>query len=84
MQECKVLAIKKVDFTDQQSGERIVGSQLWVMADTRDPVWSGREIIKIWIPEGSTMDETLQQVTNDDDILVEFNRRGKAIAFDLA
>ena len=84
MQKCKVLAIKKVDFTAQKSGERIVGSQLWVMAETRDPVWSGREIIKIWIAEGSAMVETLQQVTNDDDILVEFNRRGKAIAFDLA
>lgn len=84
MQECKVLAIKKVDFTDPKTGERVVGSQLWVMAETRDPVWSGREIIKIWIPEGSAMEETLQQVTNDDDILVEFNRRGKAIAFDLA
>ena len=84
MQNCKVLGIKKVDFTDQQSGLRITGSQLWVSSETKDPVWNGREVIKIWVPTGSDMEASLAQLNNDDEILVEFSRRGKAIDFDLA
>ena len=84
MQKCKVLGIKKVDFTDQQSGERITGSQLWVSSETSDPVWNGQEVIKIWVPTGSDMEASLALLDNGDEILVEFNRRGKAIAFDLA
>jgi hypothetical protein len=84
MQECKVLGIKKVDFTDQSTGQQITGDQLWVLSDTRDPVWNGREVIKIWVPSGCDMSAKLPQLENDDIILVEFNRRGKAIAFDLA
>lgn len=83
MQECKVLAIKKVDFVDQNSGESITGYQLWVLSDTRDPVWNGREVIKIWCKSGSDMYANCDKLDNDDIILVEFNRRGKAIAFDL-
>lgn len=84
MQKCKVLGIKEVDFTDEKSGERVTGRQLWVSSETRDPAWNGQEVIKIWCKTGSDMHAQCDQLDNGDEILVEFNRRGKAIAFDLA
>lgn len=83
MQECKVLAIKKVDFVNQENGERVSGHQLYVSSDTRDPAWNGTEVIKCWVPAGSSMEPNLLVLSNGDSIMVEFNRRGKAVAFDL-
>ena len=84
MQKCKVLGIKEVDFTDEKSGECVTGRQLWVSSETRDPAWNGQEVIKIWCKGGSDMHVKCDQLENGDEIMVEFNRRGKAICFDLA
>lgn len=83
MQKCKVLGIKEVDFNEEKSGERVTGRQLWVSSETRDPVWNGQEVIKIWCKIGSDMYDLCDQLENGDEIMVEFNRRGKAISFDL-
>lgn len=83
MQECKVLAVKKVDFTNQDSGDRIVGHQIYVSSPTRDPAWNGTEVIKCWVPDGSPMESNALLLSNGDTVMVEFNRRGKAVAFDL-
>ena len=84
MQKCKVLGIRVINGVDRETGERFEGRQLWVSSETRDPDWNGHEVIKIWCKSGTDMHSKCDSLSNGDDILVEFNRRGKAIAFDLA
>lgn len=79
----KVLAIKHVSFTDDQ-GNYVEGDQLWLVGETKDPVWNGREVLKVWLPVGSEIAKILDEIDNDFMVIVEFNRRGKALSIEVA
>ena len=79
----KVLTVRDLDFVDDK-GKQIVGMQLWVCGETADPGWNGWEVVKIWIPEGSVLEPQVMDLKHDDEILIEFNRKGKPAKIEVA
>lgn len=79
----KVLTVRDVEFTDDRD-KLVKGMQLWVCGETEDEVWNGWEVIKIWVPEGSSLEDIVAMLKHDDQILIDFNRRGKAVKIELA
>lgn len=79
----KVLTVRDVEFTDDLD-KLVKGMQLWVCGQTEDEGWNGWEVIKIWVPEGSPLEDIVAMLKHDDQILIDFNRRGKAVKIELA
>lgn len=79
MDKVKVLGVKHVDFVNEASGERIVGAQLWLGAETPDEAWNGAEVFKVWIAEGNLLGPQVYALRPYEDIQVRFDRKGKKI-----
>ncbi len=79
MEKVKVLGVKHVAFVNEETGEQISGSQLWLGAETPDEAWNGNEVFKIWFPEGNALKPTVDALEPYQDIEVRFDRRGKKI-----
>ena len=78
----KVLTVRDVEFTDDHD-KLVKGMQLWVCGQTEDEGWNGWEVIKIWVAEGSPLEDIVAMLKHDDQILIDFNRRGKAVKIEL-
>ncbi len=76
MYDFKVLTVRDLDFLDD-NGRQVKGMQLWCLGPTSDPQWNGYEVVKIWIPDGHAMETLVTQLRLDDNIRVQFDRRGK-------
>lgn len=77
MNEAKVLGIKNIRFTNQDTGELIAGSQVWLSMPTPDPAWAGNEVFKVWCPAGSKLEATAQSLKTDDLVILSTTRTGK-------
>ena len=76
MYEFEVLTVRDLDFLDEKN-QRVTGQQLWLCAQTTDPGWNGWEVLKVWIPVGHELADTVADLRHGDHVFVEFNRRGK-------
>lgn len=83
MNKFKVLTVKDVEFTDDHD-KLVKGMQLWLCGETDEEAWHGWEVLKIWVPDGSPLEDIVAMLKHDDEIMVEFNRRGKAVKVELA
>ena len=84
MKTCtKVLAVKRVDFTNDE-GDHIVGRQIWCCIPATEPAWNGAEVLKIWVADDSSAAGDAAALLNGDDVIVEFTRRGKPYISDFA
>lgn len=82
MNKFKVLTVKDVEFTDDHD-KLVKGMQLWLCGETDEEAWNGWEVVKVWVPDGSPLEDIVSMLKHDDEVLVEFNRRGKAYKIDL-
>lgn len=82
MNKFKILTVRDVEFKDDND-KLVKGMQLWVCGETEEEAWNGWEVIKIWVPDGSPLEDIVAMLKHDDDVLIEFNRRGKAVKIDL-
>ena len=78
MNKFKVLTVRDISFTDEH-GKDVEGMQLWVCGESPDEGWNGWEVVKIWVPAGSKLEDITAMLNHDDDVMIEFNRRGKAV-----
>lgn len=78
MYDFKVLTVRDLDFLDGDK-RPVKGQQLWVLGKSSDPQWNGYEVVKIWIPDGHAMETVVSQLRLDDNIQVQFDRRGKPV-----
>lgn len=77
MNEFKVLAVKDLNFVNDQ-GEKVAGLQFWILGQTADPSWiTGTETMKIWIPYGHQLEATVRGLRSGDSVWINFNHRGK-------
>lgn len=77
MNEFKVLAVKDVNFVNDQD-EQIQGLQFWILGQTTDSSWiTGTETMKIWIPYGHQLEVTVRSLRSGDSVWINFNNRGK-------
>ena len=74
----KVLTVRDLDFLDDNN-RPVKGQQLWCLGESSDPQWNGWEVVKIWIPDGHSMETVVSQLKLDDMIEVQFDRRGKPV-----
>lgn len=74
----KVLTVRDLDFLDDHK-RPVKGQQLWVLGESSDPQWNGWEVVKIWIPDGHSMETVVSQLRVNDMISVQFDRRGKPV-----
>lgn len=72
----KVLTVRDVEFKDDRNNQ-VKGQQLWLLGETEEPEWNGHEIIKLWIPDGHELENKVTELSHGDDVIIEFNRRGK-------
>lgn len=79
MEKVKVLGVKHVDFVNDETGERIVGSQFWLGAETPDEAWNGHEVFKVWFADTNALKPQVDQLMAYQDIEVQFDRKGKKI-----
>lgn len=79
MEKCKVLGVKYVKFTNEETGEAVTGTQLWLGADTPDPGWNGYEVFKAWFPTGHALKPLVDQLQHGQFVNVRFDRRGKKV-----
>lgn len=77
MAKSKVLAVKNVKFTDDKTGELVVGRQLWLLTPTKDPEWNGNAVEKLWFKEDDSRYEMVGGLTCGTELLIEYNRKGK-------
>lgn len=82
MNQYKVLTVRDIEFTDD-SNKTVKGMQLWVCGETTDEGWNGWEVVKIWVPDGSKLEDIVAMLKHDDTVMIEFNRRGKAVKVEL-
>lgn len=75
----KVLTVRDLDFLDDNK-RPVKGQQLWALSESSDPQWNGWEVVKIWIPDGHSMETLVSQLHLDDMIEVQFDRRGKPVS----
>lgn len=79
----RVLAIRHLNFTNDQ-GQTIAGHHVYAAAKTDESGWiSGIELLKIWIPDGSDQESSVVALLPNDEITVDFNRRGKPFLLDV-
>lgn len=75
----KVLGVKRLDFTTD-SGDRINGCQLWVLAPTSDSAWlGGMEVFKLWSEFGSALFDQVCALRTGDEISGECDRKGRPL-----
>lgn len=79
MEKVKVLGVKKVNFINDDTGEVIEGSQLWLGAETPDEAWNGNEVFKIWVPAGHGLKAAVDALEPYQDIQIKLDRRGKKL-----
>lgn len=77
MAKSKVLAVKNVKFKDDNTGELVVGRQLWLLTPTRDPEWNGNAVEKLWFKEDHEYYNMVAGLTYGTDLMIEYNRKGK-------
>lgn len=79
----KVLAIRHLDFFDDAQ-RPVKGHQVFVSAPTNEKGWTqGVEMLKIWVPDGSAEEATAAALLPNDEINIDFNRRGKPVLVEL-
>ena len=78
MYKYKVLTVRDLDFLDDNK-RPVKGQQVWVLGESADPQWNGWEVVKIWIPDGHSMETVVSQLQLNDMIEVQFDRRGKPV-----
>lgn len=79
MEKVKVLGVKKVNFVNDDTGEVIAGSQLWLGAETPDEAWNGVEVFKIWVPDGHGLKAAVDALEPYQDIMIQLDRKGKKL-----
>lgn len=85
MNEAKVLGIKKIHFSNQDTGELISGSQVWLSMPTPDPAWAGGvEVFKVWCAAGSQLSAVADRVRPGDSVILSTTRTGKVCDMVLA
>lgn len=72
----KVIAIRKVSFTDEKTGEQISGVSLFLARPSKEAGWQGVEIAKFWLKDDSEVLKTYTPTLNQD-VKIAFNRYGK-------
>lgn len=77
MANSKVLAVKNVKFTDQSTGELIIGRSLFLHTPTLDPDWNGYSVDKLWFPETDSRYGFVGSLKPGDELMIEYNRKGK-------
>ena len=78
MNEVKVLGIKKIKFTDEDTGEVVAGTQLWCSCETADAAWlHGEEVFKSWAKAGSDLEADFLSLRPGDVTYVRTDRRGR-------
>lgn len=82
MNKFKVLTVRDVEFTDD-SNNTVKGMQLWVCGESAEEGWNGWEVVKIWVPDGHKLEDITAMLKHDDEVMIEFNRRGKAVQIEL-
>lgn len=82
MRKYKVLTVRDVEFTDDQ-GKNVSGMQLWVCGETEEDGWNGWEVVKIWVPDGGKLEDIVAMLKHDDEVMIDFSRRGKALKIEL-
>lgn len=79
MNEFKVLSKKSVNFTDDR-GRPVIGTQLYLIGQTHEPGWEdGWEVLKAWLSSDSPLVDIVAVLQHDDQVLIDFSRRGKVI-----
>lgn len=84
MNEAKVLAVKNVRFTNDSTGELVVGRQIWLHMETLDPAWNGWEVFKVWAPDGSDLYGLAGTLRVDDIVRLGLTRTGKVCSMAIA
>lgn len=79
MEKVKVLGVKKVNFVNEDTGEAIIGSQLWLGAETPEETWNGNEVFKIWVPDGHGLKGAVDALEPYQDIEIQLDRKGKKL-----
>lgn len=80
MNEVQVLGIKQINFTNEDTGEAIAGTQLWCSCETADSAWlHGVEIFKSWAKKGSNLEMSFLSLRPGDQIYVKTDRKGRII-----
>lgn len=79
MEKCKVLGVKHISFTNEETGELVSGSQLWLGAETVDEAWNDWEVFKVWFAEGNGLKPLVDSLEHGTMVNVRFDRRGKKI-----
>lgn len=75
----RVLAIRHLDFLDDAQ-RPIKGHQVFVSAQTDEKGWcQGVELLKIWIPDGTDKEALAVALLPNDEVQIDFNRRGKPV-----
>lgn len=77
MANSKVLAVKDVKFTDDKTGELVVGRQLWTCTPSKDPDWNGYIVEKNWFREDHELYDWVRTLEHDQLVMLEYNGRGK-------
>lgn len=79
----RVLAIRHLNFTNDQ-GQPIKGHHVYAAAQTGEAGWiQGNELLKIWVPDGSAQESLVAAMLPNDEVCVDFNRRGKPMLVDV-
>lgn len=84
MYESKVLGVKYVKFTNEQTGELIEGRQVWLHMETPDPAWNGWEVFKVWAAAGTELFALAGSLRVDDIVRLSLSRTGKVCGMSLA
>ena len=82
MNKFKVLTVRDVEFTDDND-KVVKGMQLWVCGESAEEGWNGWEVAKIWVLDGGKLEDIVAKLKHDDEVMIEFNRRGKAVQIEL-
>lgn len=82
MNKFKVLTVRDVEFTDDDD-KVVKGMQLWVCGESVEEGWNGWEVVKIWVPDGGKLEDIVAMLKHDDEVMIGFTRRGKAVKIEL-
>lgn len=78
MNEVKVLGIKKINFTNEDTGEVIAGTQLWCSGETAESAWlHGEEVFKSWAKAGTDLEAEFLSLRPGDVVYVRTDRKGR-------
>lgn len=79
----RVLAIRHLDFLDDAQ-RPVKGHQVFVAAVTNEKGWTqGVEMLKIWVADGTAQEAVAAALLPNDEVQVDFNRRGKPFLVDI-